>query len=228
VVDDTHDHRRIAVLVSGSGTNLQCLIDAVSVDDDFGGEIVVVGSDRPDAIGLRRASRHGIETVATPITDHPDRPTWERHLGEMLADHQPEIVVLAGFMRILSGAFLTRWPDRIVNVHPSLLPAFPGAHAVRDALAHGVKVTGATVHLVEEQVDHGPIIAQQAVRVREDDDEQSLHRRIQEVEHELLPASVKLVCHDRVSIDGRRVHIRRADEAAALTTLDAEPEGGPQ
>jgi phosphoribosylaminoimidazolecarboxamide formyltransferase / IMP cyclohydrolase len=111
--------------------------------------------------------------------------------------------VLAGFMRILSAAFLDGWPDRVINTHPSLLPAFRGAHAVRDALEHGVKLTGSTVHLVDEEVDHGPIVAQRAVEVREDDDEASLHERIKHVEHELLPACVKLLCHDRLVVAGR-------------------------
>jgi phosphoribosylglycinamide formyltransferase 1 len=116
--------------------------------------------------------------------------------------------VLAGFMRILSGGFLAGWPDRVINTHPSLLPAFRGAHAVRDALAYGVRVTGSTVHLVDEQVDHGPIVAQRPVEVREDDTETSLHERIKAVEHELLPACVKLLCHGRLEVHGRHVRVR--------------------
>lgn len=199
---------RLAVLVSGSGTNLQALLDAIAADPGFGGEVVVVGSDRPDAGGLERARAAGIATVVEAIGDHADRPTWERVLRARLEDHEPDAVVLAGFMRILSGAFLDGWPDRVINTHPSLLPAFRGAHAVRDALEHGVKVTGSTVHLVDEQVDHGPIVAQRAVEVAEDDDDTSLHERIKVVEHELLPACVKLLCQDRLVVDGRHVHVR--------------------
>ncbi len=212
--------RRIGVLVSGSGTNLQALLDATDEDAGFGGRIVVVGSDRPECHGLERARRRAVPTVATALDEHPDRETWEHALIRMLEEHDPEVVVLAGFMRIVSGRFLARWPDRVVNVHPSLLPAFPGASAVRDALEFGVKVTGSTVHLVDEQVDHGPIIAQRAVDVREDDDEETLHERLKDAEHVLLPAAVKLLCRDRVRLDGRRVRIRPAADAAALTTLD--------
>lgn len=201
------DPTRLAVLVSGSGTNLQALLDAIDADPDFGGEVVVVGSDQPDAGGLARAEAAGIATVSTALADHPDRPTWERALTDLLLAHDPDVVVLAGFMRILTGAFLGHWPGRVVNTHPSILPAFRGAHAVREALAWGVKVTGCTVHLVDEEVDHGPIVAQRPVEVREDDDEASLHERIKAVEHELLPACVKLLCHGRVTLDGRVVRV---------------------
>ena len=199
---------RLAVLVSGSGTNLQALLEAIAADPGFGGEVVVVGADRPEAGGLARAEEAGVATVVETLPAHPDRPSWEAALRARLEEHRPDAVVLAGFMRIVSGAFLGGWPDRVINTHPSLLPAFRGAHAVRDALAHGVKVTGSTVHLVDEQVDHGPIVAQHAVEVREDDDEDTLHARIKAVEHELLPACVKLLCHDRLRVDGRHVSIR--------------------
>lgn len=198
---------RLAVLVSGSGTNLQALLDAIAADPDFGGEVVVVASDRADAGGLERARRAGIPTVVQPLADHPDRASWEAALRADLEAHRPDAVVLAGFMRILSGAFLAGWPDRVVNTHPSLLPAFRGARAVRDALAVGVKVTGCTVHLVDEEVDHGPIVAQRAVPIEPDDDEDRLHERIKAVEHELLPACVRLLCHGRLQVDGRHVHV---------------------
>ncbi len=198
---------RLAVLVSGSGTNLQALLDASTADPDFGGEVVVVGSDRPGAGGLDRARAAGIATVVQPLASHPDRPTWEAALRADLTAHRPDVVVLAGFMRLLSGAFLAGWPDRVVNTHPSLLPAFRGAHAVREALAYGVTVTGCTVHLVDEEVDHGPIIAQEAVPVHPHDDEVSLHERIKAVEHRLLPAGVRALCHDELELVGR--HVRR-------------------
>jgi phosphoribosylglycinamide formyltransferase 1 len=208
VSSSSRDPVRLAVLVSGSGTNLQALLDAIGADAKFGGEVVVVGSDRPDAGGLDRARAAGIATVVQPLAAHPDRHTWEGALRADLEEHAPEVVVLAGFMRILSGGFLAGWPDRVINTHPSLLPAFRGAHAVRDALGYGVRVTGSTVHLVDEQVDHGPIIAQRPVEVREGDTETSLHERIKAVEHELLPACVKLLCHGRLEVHDRHVRVR--------------------
>jgi phosphoribosylglycinamide formyltransferase 1 len=225
VADQVDRRRRIGVLVSGSGSNLQALIDAIARDRDFGGRIVVVASDRPDAQGLDRARAHGIPTVATALDEHPDRLAWEKTLAEGIAEHAPDLLVLAGFMRILSSAFLERWPQGILNIHPSLLPAFPGAHAVSDALAHGVKVTGTTVHLVSDDLDGGPIIAQRAVPVRDDDDEDALHDRIKALEHEILPAVVKLLCHGRLDVEGRHVRIRPAADATALTILDVDSEG---
>lgn len=213
---------RIAVLVSGSGSNLQSLLDTIGRDDDFGGEVVVVGSDQPDCLGLERARRAGIPAVGVALGDHPDRSTWERRLVEELEAHSPDLVVLAGFMRVVSADFLARWPQRVVNIHPSLLPAFGGAHGVRDALEYGVKVTGSTVHIVDEEVDHGPIIAQEPVHVEAEDDVDRLHERIKEVEHRLLPACVKLLCHDRVRIEGRRVTVAPATGARSLTAIDVE------
>lgn len=196
------------MLISGSGTNLQALLDAVAADPGFGGEIVVVGSDQPDAYGLQRAHAAGIATFAEPLSEHPDRPAWERALVDRLLAHRPDVVVLAGFMRLVSGDFLANWPHRVINTHPSLLPAFRGAHAVREALEWGVKVTGCTVHLVDEEVDHGPIVAQQPVEVRDDDTELTLHERIKRVEHDLLPHCVKLLCQGRVEVAGRHVRLR--------------------
>jgi phosphoribosylglycinamide formyltransferase 1 len=199
---------RLAVLLSGTGTNLQALLDAIASDPDFGGRVVAVGSDVADAGGLERARAVGIPTVVRQLADHSDRADWEAKLRADLEVYDADAVVLAGFMRILTGTFLSRWPGRVVNTHPSLLPAFRGSRAVRDALEWGVKVTGSTVHVVDEEVDHGPIIAQQAVEVRPDDTEETLHARIKGVEHELLPACVRLLCHDRLVIEGRHVSIR--------------------
>jgi phosphoribosylglycinamide formyltransferase 1 len=208
VPSSPRDPVRLAVLVSGSGTNLQALLDAIAADAGFGSAVVVVGSDRPTAAGLDRARAAGIPTVVQSLGQHPDRAAWEEALRSDLEDHAPDVVVLAGFMRILSGRFLAGWPDRVINTHPSLLPAFRGAHAVREALEYGVRVTGSTVHLVDEEVDHGPIVAQRAIEIRADDTETSLHERIKAVEHELLPACVKLLCHGRLEVDGRHVRIR--------------------
>jgi phosphoribosylglycinamide formyltransferase-1 len=194
------------VLVSGSGTNLAALLRAIDADDAFGGQVVVVGSDRADAGGLRLAAGADVPTVVEELSDHADRAAWEAALVDRLRSHQPEAVVLAGFMKIVSGDFLAQWPHRVLNTHPSLLPAFPGAHAVRDALDYGVKVTGSTVHVVDEQVDHGPIIAQEAVPVHPEDDEGSLHERIKAVEHRLFPACVRALCRGEVEVVGRHVH----------------------
>lgn len=193
--------KQLVVMVSGSGSNLQALLD----HDALGGQITRVVADRPGVGGLDRARSRAVEAVAVAPGDHPDRATWEGALTAAVAEAEPDLVVLAGFMRILSPQFVTRWP--ILNVHPSLLPAFPGARAVTDALDWGVRVSGATVHFVDEQVDHGPIVAQEAVAVVPEDTPASLHERIQAVEHRLLPECVALFCHDRLAVDGRHVRI---------------------
>jgi phosphoribosylglycinamide formyltransferase 1 len=212
--------RRIAVLVSGSGTNLQALLDASAGDPFFGGTVVVVASDQPECLGLKRAAAAGIPTVAARVADHADRDSWEAALTDAIWEHRPDLVVLAGFMRVLSPLFLKKWPDRVINIHPSLLPAFPGPLGVREAIAYGVKVTGTTVHFVDEQVDHGPIIAQRPVEVSDHDDETSLHDRIKVLEHMLLPAVVKLLCHDRIVVEGRRTRRLPAADSTAFTALD--------
>ena len=195
------DASRVAVLLSGHGSNLQALLDAADL------AVVLVVSDRPDAFGLERARRAGVGTAVVRPADHPDRAAFDRALRDLVAAARPEVVCLAGFMRILGPEFVRAFPDRIVNTHPSLLPAFRGAHAVRDALAYGVKVTGCTVHLVDEEVDHGPVLLQAAVPVADGDDEASLHDRIKRQEHRLLPLAVRLVATGRVTSDGRRAVI---------------------
>jgi phosphoribosylaminoimidazolecarboxamide formyltransferase/IMP cyclohydrolase len=195
--------KRIVVLVSGHGSNLQALIDA-GADPGYGARVVLVISDRPDAFGLERARAAGIPTAVVRLEDQPDRPAFDRAIRDAVAAARPDVVCLAGFMRILGPEFVRAFPDRIVNTHPSLLPAFPGAHAVRDTLAWGVRVTGCTVHLVDELVDHGPVLLQVAVPVEDGDDEQRLHERIKVQEHRLLPAAARLVAFGRVRLDGRR------------------------
>ncbi|MDO4919322.1 phosphoribosylglycinamide formyltransferase [Kocuria sp.] len=175
---------RVVVLVSGSGTNLQAMIDTLH-RGDTPLEIAAVGADRP-CEGLRRAETAGIETFVVPPSDHPDRPGWNRALERQVASYQPDRVVFAGFMRIVDADFVAAFPGLIINTHPSLLPAFPGAHAVRDALAHGVKITGATVHVVVPDVDAGPVLAQVAVPVELEDTQESLHERIKTAERQLL------------------------------------------
>jgi phosphoribosylglycinamide formyltransferase-1 len=193
--------KRIVVLASGSGSNAQALLDA----NDLGGAVVAIVTDVPDAGVLQRAADARVEGVCVDRKGFGDRATWEAALVDTVAARQPDLVVLAGFMRILTGKFVNRWPT--LNVHPSLLPAFPGAHAVQDALHHGVKVTGVTVHLVVEEVDAGPIIAQEAVAIRSDDTPDTLHDRLKTIEHRLLPHAVALFCGDRLDIQGRHVRI---------------------
>jgi phosphoribosylglycinamide formyltransferase 1 len=175
----------IGVLVSGAGTNLQALLDD-------GLPVVAVASNNTKARALDRAARAGVEAGAFPTVEFESREQRDAEMAEWLAERGVELVVLAGYMQLLTPAFLDRFPDRILNVHPSLLPSFPGAHAVEDALAHGVKVTGATVHFVDEGVDTGAIMLQEAVEIREYDTAETLHARIQDVEHRLLPRAVRL------------------------------------
>jgi phosphoribosylglycinamide formyltransferase 1 len=193
--------KRLVVLVSGTGSNLGSLLTHA----DLGGRIVLVVSDRADAGGLARAEAAGVPTATVLPGDHADRAAWDGALAEVVAAAAPDLVVLAGFMRILAPDFVRRWP--VLNVHPSLLPAFPGAHAVADALAWGTKVTGVTVHFVDEEVDHGPIVAQRAVDIAADDTPEVLHERIKAVEHVLYPACVELFCRDRLQVHGRHVRI---------------------
>jgi phosphoribosylglycinamide formyltransferase-1 len=191
---------RVAVLISGTGTLLQSLID----DQGRQYDIAVVAADRP-ATGLRRATEAGIPTLVASPSDYPDRTMWSAALADLLEGFDPDWVVSAGFMRILDATFLDRFPQRVVNSHPALLPAFPGAHAVADAIAYGVKVTGCTVHLVDSGVDTGPIIAQRAVTVEPGDDEDSLHERIKMVEWQLLPAVVNQLVVHGCTVSGRKV-----------------------
>jgi phosphoribosylglycinamide formyltransferase-1 len=177
---------RLVVLVSGGGTNLQALIDATTTSPDFGAEIVAVGADRDGIEGLARAERAGIPTFVVRTADHPDRAAWDVALAEAVEDHQPDLVVLAGFMKLVGPAFLALFGGRTVNTHPSLLPAFPGMQAPKDALDFGVKVTGATLFVVDAGVDTGPIIAQVAVPVLDDDDVETLHERIKVSERTML------------------------------------------
>jgi phosphoribosylglycinamide formyltransferase-1 len=191
---------RIAVVVSGSGTLLQALLDHGS-----GFTVSAVLSDRPDATGLDRARAAGVATAVVALADFPDRRSWDEALLRAMDTFHPDIVVLAGFMRILGEPLLQRYGGRIVNTHPALLPAFPGAHGVRDALAHGVKVTGCSVILVDAGTDTGPIVAQRAVEVLDDDDESSLHERIKIAERALLVEVIGRMARNGWQVDGRKV-----------------------
>ena len=190
---------RIVVLVSGSGTNLQAVIDAVR-DGDLDLEIAAVGSDVADCGGLARSTTAQIPTFAVPLVKGGDRSAWNVALAEAVRAHTPDLVVSSGFMRILGAEFLAGAGAPIINTHPALLPSFPGAHAVRDALAHGVKITGCTVHQVDAGVDTGPILAQEAVRVREDDDQDSLHERIKVEERRLLVDTLAGISSGKITV----------------------------
>lgn len=205
----------VAVLVSGTGSNLLALADAIDAGT-VPARIVGVISDVADAGALTRASARGLP-VATVVFDRADRAGWERRLADTVSATGAELVVLAGFMRILTATFLTRWPERVINVHPSLLPAFRGAHAVDDALAAGATTTGVSVHLVDELVDHGPLLAQEPVEILPDDTRATLLERLHAVEHRLLPACVAMLCE---------AHLRPSGPSGPTSpsTLDADPE----
>ena len=198
---------RLVVLVSGAGTNLQALLDACA-DPAYGAEVVAVGADRPDIAGTERAERVGLPTFTVCVPNFPSRDDWDTALTEAVAAHEPDLVVSAGFMKILGPRFLARFGGRTVNTHPALLPSFPGAHAVREALAYGVKVTGCTVHFVDEGVDTGPVIAQETVPVGWHDDEDSLHERIKQVERRLLVDVVGRLARDGWTTRGRQVSMK--------------------
>ncbi|OEV03563.1 phosphoribosylglycinamide formyltransferase [Streptomyces oceani] len=200
---------RLVVLVSGAGTNLQALLDTIAVQHvvGYGAEVVAVGADREDIAGLRRAREAGIPTYVCRLGDHADRAAWDVALTRATEEYEPDLVVSAGFMKIVGAEFLARFQGRFINTHPALLPSFPGAQAVREALAHGVRITGCTVHFVDDGVDTGPIIAQGAVEVRDEDDETALHERIKDVERRLLVEVVGRLARDGYRIEGRKVRI---------------------
>jgi phosphoribosylglycinamide formyltransferase-1 len=198
---------RFAVLVSGTGTNLQALLDAEEHGSLAPAEIACVVSNRPGVRALERARASGKPALVVDHTQFADRAAFEEALLQALAGHAVEAVVLAGFMRLLTRHFLERFPDRIVNIHPSLLPGFPGIDAQRQALEHGVKISGATVHFVDAGLDSGAIIAQAAVPVLDDDTVETLRARILEREHEILPRAVQLVAAGRLARSGRIVRV---------------------
>ena len=201
---------RVGVLASGVGTNLQALLDTVHGRDGI--EIVAVASDKPAAMALERARAAGVEANAFPADAYDDRATRDEAMGDWLARRDVELVVLAGYMQLLSDAFLRRFPGRVINVHPALLPAFPGLHAVEQALEYGVKVFGVTVHFVDDGVDTGPVILQRAVELPDARNADDVLERLHPIEHELLPEAVRLIARGAVAIDPRaprRVRIER-------------------
>jgi len=208
----TNRPARLVVLISGAGSIMAALVSACG-DTKYGATVAAVVADRPDAAGLAIAAAAGIPTAVVAPSDFPDRPTWDAAVARTAAAFEPDLIVCAGFMRLLGTPVLEAFPGRIVNTHPALLPAFPGAKAVRDAMAAGVKVTGCTVMLVDEGVDTGPILAQRAVDVHEDDTEDTLHERIKAVERELVIATIGTMVRSGWTIDGRttRMKTRRRD-----------------
>ena len=199
---------RVVVLVSGAGSNLAALL-AAHGDDAYGARVVGVVSDKAAAGGLEIARAAGIPTAVVAPADFEDRAAWDRALARSVSVFSPDLVVSAGFMRILGAAFLTEFGGRTVNTHPALLPSFPGAHGVRDALAYGVRVTGATFHVVDAGVDTGPIIAQTVVEVLDDDDEESLHERIKVAEREMLVTQVGKVARGGLRVEAGRAVVGR-------------------
>ena len=194
------------VLISGSGTNLQAILDRIAAGT-LGCRIGIVIANRPSAAGLERARAAGVPTRALDHRAYATREAYDAALVDALRAARVELVVLAGFDRLVTRVLLGAFPARVMNIHPALLPAFPGLHAQRQALDYGVRIAGATVHFVDEETDHGPIILQGAVVVASDDTEETLAKRILGVEHEIYPAAIQLFCEGRLSIDGRSVRI---------------------
>jgi phosphoribosylglycinamide formyltransferase-1 len=194
---------RTAVLASGNGTNLQALLD----DDVLRPWVALVVSDRDSAVALARAEAHGVPFAIVPADAYPARSAFDRAILDVLREAEIDHLVLAGYLRLLGPELVRAFEGRILNVHPSLLPAFPGASSVADALEWGSKVTGVTVHLVDEELDHGPIVSQEAVTIDDGDDWDALEARIHEVEHRLLPAAVRALVEGRLVVDGRQVRV---------------------
>jgi phosphoribosylglycinamide formyltransferase 1 len=194
---------RLVVLVSGAGTNLQALVDACA-DPGYGVTVVAVGADRDSIVALDRAEEADIPTFTLKVKDFATRDDWDQALLAACEQYQPDLIVLAGFMKLVGRAFLAKFNGRCLNTHPALLPSFPGMHGVRDALAYGVKVSGCTVFLVDEGVDAGPVLAQAAVPVHDDDDGPSLHERIKVAERALLVDTVGRMAREGWSVDGDR------------------------
>ena len=195
--------KRLGILISGRGSNFEAIANAVALGD-IGAEIAVVIANRPEARGLEAARQRGLNPISIP-SKGLDREVYDRMLLEELHKQQVDVVLLAGFMRLLSASFIRQFPNRILNIHPSLLPAFPGLDAQHQALEHGVKITGCTVHFVDAQLDAGPIIVQAAVPVLDDDTVESLSARILKEEHRIYPEAIRIVLGGNYTIEGRRV-----------------------
>lgn len=197
----------IAVFVSGNGSNLQALIDAEKQGHLGSGRLALVVSDKPGAYALKRAEKQGIRTFVLERTGFKSREEYDRAVDAELEKDKIELVVLAGFLRILSDFFVDKYAGRLLNVHPALLPSFKGLHGVKDAFEHGVKITGVTVHFVSRELDSGPVIFQKSVKVQEKDTLESLEKKIHRVEHKLYPEAVRLFTEGKIVIEGRKVRI---------------------
>jgi phosphoribosylglycinamide formyltransferase-1 len=208
VTSSVRDPARIVVLVSGAGTNLQALLDAAA-DPAYGAEVVAVGADRDGVEGLARAERAGVPTFVHRLKDHATREDWDAALTASCREHRPDLVVLAGFMKLTGPAFLAEFGGRCVNTHPALSPSFPGMRGPADALEYGVKVTGATLFVVDAGVDTGPIVAQTAVPVEDDDDVPALHERIKVAERAMLVATVGRMAREGFTVVDRKVRFGR-------------------
>ena len=195
---------RLVVLVSGSGTNLQALLDACA-DPAYGARVVAVGADRDDIEGLARADRAGVPTFSRAVKQFTSREHWDRALADTVAGFEPDLIVLAGFMKLVSDDFLARFDHKVVNTHPALSPSFPGMHGPQEALEYGVKVTGCTLFVVDGGVDTGPIVAQRAVSVEDDDTVDALHERIKTAERAMLVEAVGRIAREGMKVEGRRV-----------------------
>ncbi|MFB9313744.1 phosphoribosylglycinamide formyltransferase [Nocardioides plantarum] len=199
---------RLVVLVSGGGTNLQALLEACA-DPSYGAQVVAVGADRPGIEGLARAERAGVATFVCRVQDHPTRADWDAALAAEVAAHRPDLVVLAGFMKLVGESFLAAHGGRVVNTHPALSPSFPGMRGPAEALDYGVKVTGATLFMVDAGVDTGQIVAQTTVPVEDDDTVDSLHDRIKVAERTMLVEAVGRMAREGFTVEGRRVRFGR-------------------
>ena len=208
--------KRLAILISGRGSNMAAILDAVRAGE-IAANVVGVISNRPAAPGLALAGERGVPTIVVDHTAFADRAAFEHELSGAIDTLSPDLIVLAGFMRVLGADFVARYRGRMLNIHPSLLPAYPGLNTHRQALADGVKVHGCTVHFVTQAVDHGPIVAQAAVAVHDGDDEARLAARVLRAEHRILVAAVRWFCDDRLVIDGNRVRVKH--EIAGADTL---------
>jgi len=212
---------KIGVLVSGSGSNLQSIIDQIEAGR-LRADVRIVISNDPEAYALKRAREHAIPTLVVNHQDYKNREDFDRRMVELLEAYGVELVVMAGFMRILTPIFLRAFPMRIMNIHPALLPSFPGLHTHRKVLAHGVKFSGCTVHFAADGVDTGPIIIQSAVPVYDDDTEETLAARILREEHRIYPQAIQFFAEGRIEIDGRRVRVK-SDNADQLPPLHNPP-----
>ena len=209
----------MAVLASGKGTNLQALLD----DPEIGPRVDLVVSDRVDAPALDRARARDIETVHLDPASFPTRSAHDEALATLLRDRATDVVVLAGYMRLLGPEVVEAFAGRVLNIHPSLLPAFPGVRAIAEAIDYGVRVTGVTVHIVDELLDHGPVVMQESVEVRVDDTTDSLEERIHEVEHRLLPAAVAALLDGRLHVEDRTVHVEERTSVEERAEVQEQP-----